>query len=509
MNKTYPFRLYNSLSRQKDIFRPKVSDKVSVYSCGVTVYDYCHLGHGLQAYTIGILVGYLKRLGYEVKHIRNYTDVDDKIIARAQQRDIKPLELSERMIECARRDFLSLGVLENFTEVKVSENLKAIISMIEDLISAGHAYATDDGHVYFDVLSKHDYGKLSGQKVDCHHASAREIKSGHKRNEQDFVLWKPEKIEGAYWASPWGDGRPGWHIECSALAKMYLGDSIDIHCGGLDLIFPHHENEIAQSECANGCEFARFWVHNGLLTIDKQKMSKSLGNFITIEDCVRRFHPEVIKLAFCQNHYRSNLDLSEQIFIQTLKKLLYFYQTLQTCEGLMQRLDMPYICQKFKLAITLHDAKCIPQEVLPHLHPHGAEFVKLLEEVTEAMADDLNTPKAFAAIHQVFKLLNQVMAGKKSKEIAALCSWVRQHLDDWFALFGILQQSPEKMLHLLSLQGIEALGVKQAEVEALLAARATARENKNWMESDRIRDQLEQLGVAVLDRAGETFWTLA
>lgn len=487
------FKLYNSLTRTKEVFESKSEGEVKIYSCGVTVYDYCHIGHGMQAYTMGVLTHFLKQIGYQVSHIRNYTDVDDKIIQRAEERGLKPLELSELMIQKTREDFSSMGIAGHFTAVKVSENMPQIIEMIETLVEKGHAYSTNDGNVYFDVTTKKDYGKLSGQRLAEHQSGARQIKSGEKRNEQDFVLWKPETVEGAVWSSPWGVGRPGWHIECSALAKRYLGDSIDIHCGGLDLIFPHHENEIAQSECANGCEFSRYWVHNGLLTIEKQKMSKSIGNFITIQDAIKKYHPEVIKLTFCQNHYRSNLDLSDHIFIQSLKRLLYFYQSLEQWAGFVE----------------LHESLDLLQSQVVGLHPKGPELVKCVNEVLDAMLDDLNSPKAVAALHQCFKMINQIASGKKPAPVRQLIHWAWLQMSPWFEVFGVLQHKPEEMIVSLNSQGIVALGLSQSQIDQLVSARQAARQSKNWAESDRLRDQLKEMGVAVLDRGEQSTWTLA
>ena len=322
-------RVTNTLSGKKEKLIPHEEGHIKIYACGVTVYDHCHIGHAMQAIYFDVMRNYLKFAGYKVTYVRNYTDVDDKIINKAKELNMKPLDLSEKIIKSSIKDMEAIGVKEADREPKVSETIPEIISMIEELIKKGFAYPTSEGDVYYRVQKKADYGKLSNRNVSDLRSNTRDLVQGGKEDALDFALWKSDLTEGASWESPWGAGRPGWHIECSAMAKKHLGDTFDIHGGGRDLVFPHHENEIAQSESANSCTYCNYWVHSGLLTINKQKMSKSLGNHILISDFVSKYPGEVLRLAYLQYHYSSNVDFSEAVFNNCLKKLLYFYETLQ------------------------------------------------------------------------------------------------------------------------------------------------------------------------------------
>ncbi|MCX6129598.1 MAG: cysteine--tRNA ligase [Proteobacteria bacterium] len=321
--------LSNTLSGKKEKLETLEPNHVRMYACGVTVYDNCHIGHAMQAIYFDVIRSYLEFAGYRVSYVRNYTDVDDKIINKAKERGISPKALVEEVIQSSIADMESIGVRPANHEPRVSDSIPQIISMVQSLITKGYAYATAKGDVYYRVRKKFDYGKLSNRKLDELRVGTRDLAECEKEDDMDFALWKQDDTIGASWPSPWQQGRPGWHIECSAMAKMYLGASFDIHGGGRDLVFPHHENEIAQSEAANGCNYARYWIHSGLLTINKQKMSKSLGNHILIHDFVKRFPGEVLRLAYLQYHYSSNVDFTEQTFRQAARRLLYFYESLQ------------------------------------------------------------------------------------------------------------------------------------------------------------------------------------
>ncbi len=328
--------VYNSLTGRKEEFKPLKPEVVRLYACGCTVYDESHIGHAMQAVFFEMIRKYLESpvFGYRVNYVRNFTDVDDKIIARAKALKMKPTELSDSMIRSNKEDMIALGLEDPTSEPKVSEHMPEIIKMIEVLIDKGYAYKTPEGDVYFRVAQKKDYGKLSNQSLSENVSGTRQLNSGQKEADLDFALWKNDLTEGASWPSPWGVGRPGWHIECSAMSRRYLGDTFDIHGGGRDLIFPHHENEIAQSEAANGSTFAKYWIHSGLMTIDKQKMSKSLGNSITVKQFLAKWHREVLLLGFMQNHYRSNIDFSESVFRDCKRRLLYYYECLAALDDL-------------------------------------------------------------------------------------------------------------------------------------------------------------------------------
>ena len=320
-------RITNTLTGKKETLQPIEPGHVKMYACGVTVYDHCHIGHAMQAIYFDVIRNFLEFIGYKVTYVRNYTDVDDKIIKKANERGISPKTLVDEIIESCSTDMKNLGVRPATFEPRVSECIPDIISMIETLIENGSAYESA-GDVYYRVRSKPDYGKLSNRNPDQLRAGTRDLASGDKEDSLDFALWKKDDVKDASWDSPWGKGRPGWHIECSVMAKNSLGDNFDIHGGGRDLVFPHHENEIAQSESANQCSYANIWVHSGLLTIEKQKMSKSLGNHILIQDFLKKWAPEVLRLAYLNQQYSSNSDFSENVFKSCARKLLYYYESL-------------------------------------------------------------------------------------------------------------------------------------------------------------------------------------
>ena len=335
-------------------------------------------------------------MNYKVNYVRNFTDVDDKIIAKAESLGTNPRDLAEAMIISNREDLAALGWAKPTHEPKVSEHIDDIITMIETLVKKGFAYSTQDGDVYFSVVKKNDYGKLSNQSVGEMQSGTRAISASQKKSDLDFALWKSDTTAGASWSSPWGEGRPGWHIECSAMSKRYLGHTFDIHGGGRDLIFPHHENEIAQSEAANGVKFANFWMHSGLLTINKQKMSKSLGNSVTVKQFLRQWHPEVLQLGVVQNHYRSNIDFSDAIFRSCQRKLLYYYETMRSIENLIED---PQGKDPKKVDLIINQA---------------------VDKFHEAMCDDFNTPRAVAELHGLMRQANLwcgQMAGRPARNL--------------------------------------------------------------------------------------------
>lgn len=476
-------KIYNTLSRSKENFNPITPDQVKMYGCGVTTYDDCHLGHALQAIFFDVIRNYLILKGFDVTYVRNYTDVNDKINHRAQELGCSPKDLAEKMVDSCKEDLANLKVKPATYEPKVSDSIPEIISMIEDLVRKEHAYVTKEGDVYYRVHKNPSYGKLSNQNIEEIKSGTREIAEGDKEEDCDFALWKADDTKDATWESPWGRGAPGWHIECSAMSKKYLGPTFDLHGGGRDLVFPHHENEIAQSESANGCGFANIWMHSGLLTINQQKMSKSLGNFITVKDFLAQWPAEVLRLSFLLNHYRSNIDFSEDLFKQCRRRLLYYYETLH---------------QLREIADMTKDQTLNHQVVL-----------EAKDEFIKAMDDDFNTPEAFASINKFMKKCNQYILSKKLQDRVSFCSDALALIQEWSQLFAIFEENSKNFIRTLKLNVLAEFGMEENEVESLIKQRLKARQNKDWKESDRIRDQLLEKGVTLMDEPnGGTSWTI-
>lgn len=455
-----------------------------MYACGVTVYDHCHIGHAMQAIFFDVIRNYLEFAGYKVTYVRNYTDVDDKIIVRAKERSMNPLALSQEIIESSQKDMEALGVRPATHEPKVSESIPQIIAMVETLVEKGHAYATSEGDVYYKVSQKADYGKLSNRKPDELRSGTRSVVKGEKRDELDFALWKKDLTEGASWESPWGPGRPGWHIECSAMAKDTLGDQFDIHGGGRDLVFPHHENEIAQSESANGCSYATHWLHSGLLTIDKQKMSKSLGNHISIQDFLKNWPSEVLRLAYLQQHYSSNVDFSQSVFQAAAKRLLFFYQTLSTLDQLGQNSQDP-------------------KNLL-----EGFDLAQDAELFHDNMANDFNTPCALRDLLAMTKKLNELKAKKKNKTLENTARQAAQVMRELFGVLGLLTKNPEQFITELTDKVLPTLQITESEIKAAIDDRHAARQNKDFKAADGIRDKLLERSIEIMDTAEGTKWAI-
>lgn len=452
--------IYNTLTRQKDVFKPIVPGKVGMYVCGVTTYDYCHIGHGRTYVFFDTIVRYLRFSGYEVKYVRNITDVDDKIIARANENGESFIELTERFIDIMHGNFKSLNMVEPDVEPKVSTHIPEIIEIIEKLVAKEHAYVADNGDVLFSVPSYEDYGKLSRQDLDALQLGARVDVVQDKRNGMDFVLWKKAKPGEPSWASPWGEGRPGWHIECSAMNAKHLGETFDIHGGGSDLTFPHHENEVAQSCCAHGTNYVNTWMHSGMVQVDKEKMSKSLGNFFTIEDVLKVFDAETIRFFLLNGHYRSQLNYSEDNLHQGRSALERLYTSLRGITPASNvSLDNDYVA-RFKTA----------------------------------MDDDFNTPEALPVLFELAKEINRVKDtdGDKASELAAI-------LIELGSVLGVLQSDPVAFL-----QGDN--DDESAVIEALIVKRNDARASKDWAAADAARDELTAMGIVLEDSAGVTSW---
>lgn len=455
-------RIYNTLTQQKEEFRPIEPGKVRMYVCGMTVYDYCHLGHARVLVAFDVITRYLRHRGYDVNYVRNITDIDDKILRRADENGEVYTDLTERMIHAMHEDEARLGVLSPTDEPRATAYIDEIVAMIHTLVAGGHAYAADNGDVYFAVESYGEYGKLSKKKLEDLVAGARVDVQEAKRSPADFALWKAARPGEVSWPSPWGDGRPGWHIECSAMSNCCLGETFDIHGGGPDLLFPHHENEIAQSECANGQTFVNTWMHAGAIRVNKEKMSKSLGNFFTIREILEKYPPEIVRYFLVSSHYRSQVDYSEESLAEAGRTLTKLYHALRG--------------------------------VIPAKDVEETEHDRRFEEV---MDDDFNTAGAIAVLHAVANDINHHRReGRDDEARDAAAVLVRLG-----GVLGLLQQDPEAFF-----QADTGGELTPEQIEAMIQARAEARKAKNFAEGDRIRDELAEKGIILDDSREGTTW---
>ncbi len=477
-------RIYNTLTRKKDPFLPVLSGKVGMYVCGVTVYDMCHIGHARSVVLFDVIYRHLLKSGFDVTYVRNFTDIDDKIINRANQLGENWKELAERYIREFHVDMDSLGVRRPTLEPKATDHIQDIISLIGELISQNHAYEVD-GDVMFSVSSFSSYGKLSGKKTEELVSGARVGVDEKKRDPLDFALWKAAKQGEPFWNSPWGPGRPGWHIECSAMSMRYLGSTFDIHGGGADLTFPHHENEIAQSEAATGEPFAKYWIHNGFVNIRSEKMSKSLGNVLNIRDILKEVHPEALRLFLLSSHYRSPLDYNDTSIREASVGLERLYTALASLEELV------------KMNGASND---LPEELLD-----------LNVKFREALDDDFNTPRGLALLFEASRAINRIhtAAGKNrdaaprsdlvEKAGASLTGWARD-------VFGLLNESPETFIDNARRSGAKDLSITEEEIEELVQARSDARRNKDFKQADDIRNRLLEAGILIEDGPSGSSW---
>ncbi len=454
-------RIYNDLHNQKEDFQPIEPGKIRMYVCGMTVYDYCHLGHARMIVVFDVVYRYLRAKGFDVTYVRNITDIDDKIIQRANERGEPFMDLTNRFIDAMHEDLDALGVLRPTIEPRATGHMSEILEMIQHLIENGHAYVTDSGDVYYSVTSFENYGQLSGKSIDDLKAGARVVSSEEKRDPLDFALWKAAKPDEPAWDSPWGKGRPGWHIECSAMSTKALGDTFDIHGGGADLTFPHHENEIAQSEGATGHHFVNYWMHNGFVRVNDEKMSKSLGNFFTIREIMAHYRPEEIRYFILTSHYRSPLNYDEEHLINARQALNRFYTGLRG---------------------------------LPAAEPGGAD--DFVADFNKAMDDDFNTPEALATLFELVREINKTRSQDETKAARMAAELVRLG-----GILGILQDDPEQWL-----KGGTSDGLSDEEIEKMIQQRVDAKVNKDWATADRIRDELKNQGVVLEDGAGGTTW---
>ena len=451
--------LYNTLTNKKEVFKSIEPNMVGMYVCGITVYDHCHLGHARAYVAFDILARYLKYLGYKLNYVRNITDVEDKIIKKAIENSETISSITNRYILSMNKDFKDLGLLEPTIEPKATDYINEMILMIQELIKNKHAYVGKNGDVYFAVRTFVDYGNLSNKKIDELETGARVKENPDKDDPLDFVLWKMAKQEEPYWDSPWGRGRPGWHIECSAMSLSTLGKNFDIHGGGPDLIFPHHENEIAQSKCSFGQEFANYWVHSGLLKISGEKMSKSLGNFARIKDLLKIYHPEVIKFFLISSHYRSALDFTNESLEQAKAGLIRIYESI--------------------------DEKIILKE-------NDKTDEGFVQDFELAMNDDLNTPKAISILFEIVKKINvendYLIKRRLVKTLKKLTN-----------IFGLLNEKPELFFQYGS-------DVDTQLIEEMILKRNQARKDKDFDKADVIREELKSLGIILDDKADGTKW---
>lgn len=463
-----------------------------MYVCGVTVYDLSHIGHARALVVFDVIYRYFMYRGYEVTYVRNYTDVDDKTINRANEKGVSFKEIAEHYIKEFDNDMASLGTKKPTYSPKATEHIQGMIAMIKTLIEKGHAYVVD-GDVYFDVSRCPAYGKLSGKNLTDLCAGIRVEIDKKKKNPLDFALWKKSKPAEPFWDSPWGDGRPGWHIECSVMSQKYLGKTFDIHGGGMDLIFPHHENEIAQAECTTGEMFARYWMHNGFVNIDQQKMSKSLKNFFTIREILVKFHPEVIRLFLLSNHYRSPVDFSEQNLREAKTGLDRFYTLLKD----LQEPAAP--------AGKEH-------EMSPAEKGIKEEIQSLPEKFRNAMDDDFNTAAALGHCHTLTRSLNGLLDQKKknpSLTIAAeTVQLALQHFKEIGNVLGLFGESPHSYFKKQKESKLTRLAITEEEIENFIKERATARKAKDWQKADAIRNHLTQQGILLKDSPQGTGWTI-
>lgn len=457
--------IYNSLTRVKSPLIPLKPNEIGMYVCGMTVYDYCHIGHARVMITFDVLNRYLRALGYRVKYVRNITDIDDKIIARANENGESVQSLTTRFIDAMHEDEQALLVQSPDEEPKATETIPEMIAHIKQLIDLGHAYVAESGDVLYAVSSFADYGKLAHQKLDELQAGQRVEIDKHKKNPLDFVLWKAAKPNEPFWPSPWGNGRPGWHIECSAMSRKALGDHFDIHGGGLDLKFPHHECEIAQSEPVCGGKHVNYWIHNGFVQVDAEKMSKSLGNFFTIREVLAKFSGEVIRFFMLGTHYRSPLNYSDAGLQEAKNALSRLYTALR------------------HLSLTPCDLDTLKKE--------APKFFAALD-------DDLNTAQALSVLFALAKNIHKTEDLAQKQQLASV-------LKSLGGLLGILQQDPDVFLQQNS--GNETV-VDTTAIEALITERANARSAKDFARADAIRQQLHDMGVEIEDNAGKTTWRL-
>ncbi|HEY0094506.1 MAG TPA: cysteine--tRNA ligase [Archangium sp.] len=479
-------RLFNTMTMQKETLEPAVPGKLGVYVCGPTVYSYVHIGNARTFTSFDVVVRYLRYRGFEVKYVRNYTDVDDKIIKAAHETGEEAVALAARFVEAFREDARALHLLEPDVSPKVSDHLAEIIGIIGKLVDRGLAYESQ-GDVYFAVRRYPEYAKLSKRNLDDLCAGDR-VQPGEQKHEPlDFALWKAAKPGEPAWDSPWGKGRPGWHIECSAMSAKYLGETFDIHGGGLDLIFPHHENEIAQSEGASGKTFSRYWMHCGFLDLEGAKMSKSLGNVVRLRDALGKVDPEALRFFFVSTHYRHPLNFTDKGLADAEQRMEYFYETLRKVDERVGGKDFGK-------------------------GPLYGEPARFLTEFESQMDDDFNTAGALGALSGLFAQLNELTDKppvKDKAQVGRTLQALREDVRKVSGVLGLFEDEPSQWLLRRRERAVQERGLDVAKVDALIQARNDARKGKNVAEADRVREELKSLGVEIMDTPGGTVWKVA
>ena len=480
-------QIYDTKQCKKIDFNPIIPGQVGMYVCGITAYDFCHIGHARSTLVFDMIAAYFRYCGYTVNYVRNFTDIDDKIINRANEQNTTSEELANRFIEEFNTDMKLLGVASPTAEPKATEHIPEIIALIENLIKNGMAYQADND-VYFAVDKFDNYGALSGRNLDDLKAGARISVSEIKKNPMDFALWKGSKPGEPTWDSPWGPGRPGWHIECSAMSRKYLGDSFDIHGGGEDLVFPHHENEVAQSEGVSGTTFVNHWIHHAFVTISDEKMSKSLNNFLTIRDVLENHHPEALRLMVFTTHYRHPLDFSDTSLTDAQGGVNRLYNCMATCDELPSGLEGP------QTVISNSDAK---------------RLGSLKDRFSMAMDNDFNTAQALGCIFDTVKIINKICQSLPKKPALSDIALIRNSastIKELANILGLLVKQPKEFLIEQQNSHLKTIGMTSEEIDTLLGQRIEARKNKEWATADQIRDLLLTKNIELKDGPEGTSW---
>ncbi|ARC85011.1 cysteine--tRNA ligase [Clostridium argentinense CDC 2741] len=470
--------IYNVLSRKKELFVPIEEGKVKMYACGITVSGDAHIGHAYQSVIFDVIKKYFEYEGYEVVYVRNYTDVDDKIIGKGKKLGIDPQEYAKNQILKIDLELDKLGNDRATIQAKATENINDMIEFIENLIKKDYAYITKFGDVFFSVNKYSQYGKLSNRVIKDNISGVRKEVEPGKIDDEDFALWKSAKVDEIYWETPWGKGRPGWHIECSTMSMKYLGETIDIHGGGKDLIFPHHENEIAQSESLTGKKFSNYWIHNGLVKLNGQKMSKSLGNVISIKELLDNYNSDIIRFVLLQNNYKSDLNIVDGIFEEVEKHIYNFYKIFNEIDNLEYE-------------------KTIKEVILPY---------NIEDEFKESMRNDFNTAVAISNLFKYFHSMNGIL--NKKKDISTL-KLMKEVIIRTYAVLGLLQKNPKEVVDKIRNKYLEKHKVAEDEINLLIEKRSKYKENKDYENADLIKKQLLDKGITILDRKNSTEWDVS
>jgi len=488
-------KIYNTATRTKEVFEPIQQGRVGIYVCGITAYDVCHVGHARAAIVFDVVARYLQTTGYQVTYVKNFTDIDDKIIDRANREGVDFTEIAQRYMQAYEEDMAALGIQPPTVAPKATEHIGDMIALIKNLEDRGYAYCVD-GDVYFAIQRDPDYGKLSGRNLEEMMAGARVEINDKKRSPLDFALWKKSKAGEPFWESPWGKGRPGWHIECSAMSRRYLGETFDIHGGGEDLIFPHHENESAQSRAATGKPLAHYWMHNGFVKINSEKMSKSLGNIFPIREILTMYHPEILRLFILQSHYRSPIDYSDSALNETRSALIRSYTALKLVKDILHQ-------KRVDQAKSTPDGATREEKV-------AAALKELRNKFNAAMDDDFNTAQALGYVFETVRLLNQIATekGARTAENMKLLVSAKNTLDYFGSVLGVFQSDPDQFFDTDKEQQLDKRGLKAEIIEEKIHQRNLARAAKDWATADAIRAQLAELHVVLKDSAQGTQWII-